>query len=225
MNTLERTPQSFAEQPVRIWLVEDNLDYSAEVEAAINQEADLCCDGAYTCCEDALLALSMSAAPALMLLDIGLPGMTGLEGIQRIRISAPQMQVVLLTSFDDTQRIFSALRAGASGYLLKSCTQEGIIAAVREVLAGGAPMSPSVAQSVLRFFQSMPPTGPDYGLTPRELSVLDMMIKGLLKKQVASELQISFHTVDTHLRSIYAKLHVNSRSSAVAKAVGERLIR
>ena len=132
-------PRQHSQPDIHIWLVEDNAIYAETVELALNQAEGFRCEAVYRRCEDALAALGKRLPPAVILLDIGLPGMTGLEGLHHIKTAAPQVQVVLLTSFDDTQRIFSALRSGASGYLLKSSSEAGILAAVREVLAGGSP--------------------------------------------------------------------------------------
>jgi DNA-binding NarL/FixJ family response regulator len=129
----------------------------------------------------------------------------------------------MLTAFDDSDKIFRAICAGASGYLLKTAPIERIVEAIEEALRGGAPLTPQVAQSVLRMFATLAQPAQDYGLTAREKKILELMTQGLIKKEIADRLGVSYHTVDTHLRNIYTKLHVHSRTGAVAKAIKERL--
>jgi DNA-binding NarL/FixJ family response regulator len=129
----------------------------------------------------------------------------------------------MLTVFDSHDKIFKAICAGASGYLLKTSPSEKIVESIHEAHAGGAPMTPQVARSVLDMFGRVSPPGEDYGLTSREQKILELMIQGMTKKEIADALAISYHTVDTHLRNIYTKLHVHTRTGAVAKALKERL--
>ncbi len=208
-----------------IWLVEDNATYRRTVGRLIDRLPGFRCAQLFTNCEDALAALAgHSAPPEIILLDVGLPGMSGLEGIRHFKECAPTIHVIVLTVFDDREKIFNAICAGASGYLLKTATEERIADALREVLNGGAPMTASIAQKVLeRFSQLASPKG-EYGLTSREREILELMVEGLIKKEIADRLSLSYHTVDTHLRNIYGKLHVHNRSEAVGKAVKERLV-
>lgn len=208
-----------------IWLVEDNATYRRTVGRLIDRLPGFRCAQSFTCCEDALAAMAASdGSPEIILLDVGLPGMSGLEGIRHFKERAPGVHVIVLTVFDDREKIFNAICAGASGYLLKTATEERIAEALREVLNGGAPMTASIAQKVLeRFSQLAGPKG-EYGLTGREQEILELMVAGLIKKEIADRLSLSYHTVDSHLRNIYGKLQVHNRSEAVGKAVKERLV-
>ncbi|MBI1176155.1 response regulator [bacterium] len=208
-----------------IWLVEDNATYARTVGRLINQLPGFCCPESFASCEDALAALRNGAnIPGIILLDVGLPGMSGLEGIRHFKVAVPQTLIIILTVFDDREKIFNAICAGASGYLLKTAPEEKITEALHEVLSGGAPMTASIAQKVLeRFSQLETPRG-EYGLTTREREILELMVNGLIKKEIADRLSLSYHTVDTHLRNIYGKLQVHNRSEAVGKALKERLL-
>lgn len=208
----------------RVWLVEDNQNYRETVAQVLNNLPGVTCDGVFGDCESALKALKGGQAPELLFLDLGLPGIGGIQAIPLIKEAAPRTGIIILTSFDDHDKIFKSICAGALGYLLKTAPIARIADAIQEAQAGGSPLSPQVAKSVLRMFGEMAPPKKDYGLTKREEEVLELMVKGLLVKQIASQLDVSFHTVDSHLRSIYSKLHVQSRSNAVAKAVKERLL-
>jgi DNA-binding NarL/FixJ family response regulator len=167
--------------------------------------------------------LAEGLLPDVILVDVELPGMNGIEAVQRIKAISPITRIIMLTVFDDHDKIFKAVCAGASGYLLKTSPVEKIVESIRDVYSGGAPMTPRVAHSVLEMFSRLMVPHQDYGLTAREQKILELMTEGLLKKEIADQLTLSYHTVDTHLRNIYAKLHVNTRSGAVAKALKERL--
>lgn len=208
-----------------VWLVEDHEDCRRMVARAVNRVEHLVCAHAFGRCEDVLAALEREPAPDVLLLDVGLPGMNGIEGTRQIKARAPATQVIMLTVYDDHEKVFQALCAGASGYLLKTADVEAIIGAIEQVLAGGAPMNPRVARLVLDMFTHLAvPPRKDYGLSPREREILEWMVQGLIKKEIAERCGLSYHTVDNHLRSIYTKLHVHTRSGAVAKAVTERLL-
>lgn len=208
-----------------IWLIEDNPTYGRTVGRLIDRLPGFRCSGVFVSCEDALAAIARNPGPPdVILLDVGLPGMSGLEGIRHFKSVAPETHIIILTVFDDREKIFNAICAGASGYLLKTSTEERIAEALREVVNGGAPMTASIAQKVLeRFSQLATPRG-EYGLTSREREILELMVDGLIKKEIADRLSLSYHTVDTHLRNIYGKLQVHNRSEAVGKALKERLL-
>jgi DNA-binding NarL/FixJ family response regulator len=159
----------------------------------------------------------------VMLLDVELAGMNGIEGLKKIKVISPTTRVIMLTVFEDHERVFRAICAGASGYLLKTSPFERILESVHQVMAGGSPMSPRVATSVLEMFTRMAGPKKDFGLTERERDVLELMKEGLTKKEIAGRLELSFHTVDDYLRNIYAKLHVHSQAGAVAKAMKHEL--
>lgn len=211
--------------PVNVWLVEDNHAFRNTVARVLGKIEGLDCSQQFPNAEDALDAMMGGAVPDVILLDVELPGQNGIEAVWKIKSVSPSTRVVMLTVFDDDEKVFKAICAGASGYLLKTSPVERIVESIYEVLAGGAPMAPRVAKSVLNMFAKMAQPKPDeaYGLTPREQKILELMTQGLIKKEIADKLSLSYHTVDTHLRNIYTKLHVHSRTGAVAKAINERL--
>lgn len=208
-----------------VWIVEDHEDCQRMVARVINRTATMRCAHAFSSCEDALATLTREPAPDVVLLDVGLPNMNGIQGIREIKTRSPSTHVVMLTVYDDHEKVFNAICAGASGYLLKTADDQAIIGAIQDVLNGGAPMNPRVARMVLEMFarQSIPMKR-DYGLSLRENQILELMSRGLIKKEIADQLNLSYHTVDNHLRSIYTKLHVHTRGGAVAKAFSERLV-
>jgi DNA-binding NarL/FixJ family response regulator len=208
-----------------VWLIEDHADSRRVLARVLNRAATMQCPCAFASCEEALAALQTNPHPDVVLLDIGLPGMNGIEGIRRIKALSPATHVIMLTVFDDQEKVFNAICAGASGYLLKTADEDAVAAAVQEVLHGGAPITPRVARLVLNMFPLRPaPPAQDYGLSDREREVLELMVQGLVKKEVADRLHVSYHTVDNHFRSIYTKLQVHTRGGAVARAVAEHLV-
>ncbi|MEI9918061.1 MAG: response regulator transcription factor [Bacteroidota bacterium] len=163
-----------------------------------------------------------SFQPDAILMDIDMPGMTGIEAVKKVRATGSAVPIIMLTVFDDNRNVFDAICAGASGYLLKKHISAKLFDALEEVLAGGAPMSPSVARMVIA---SMQPSAPNpYQLTPREKDVLASLSRGNSYKLIAAEFEISVDTVRTHLKKIYEKLHVHSQTEAVSKAINERLV-
>jgi len=212
--------------PVSVWLVEDNHTFRATVARVLNGIDGVECSQCFSNAEDALDALHGGGVPDVVLLDVELPGQNGIEAVQKIKSISPSTRIVMLTVFDDHEKIFKAVCAGASGYLLKTSTVDCIVESIHEALAGGAPMAPRVASSVLQMFSKMakPQQEQNYGLTSRERKVLELMTRGLIKKEIADNLSLSYHTVDTHLRNIYTKLHVHNRTGAVAKALTEKLL-
>ena len=210
---------------LRIWAVEDNAAYRSALTFVFKKAAGMELQ-TFSNAEDALAALRSADAPDALLLDVQLPGMDGISAISHFKELAPNVCIVMLTVFEDPQKVFRALCAGASGYLLKTLPAERIVEALREAVAGGAPMSPGVAKAVLGRFVELaaPGKGSDYDLSEREREVLELMTQGLIKKEIADRLGLSFHTVNAHLRNIYTKLHVGTRGAAVAKALKENLI-
>jgi len=210
--------------PLTLWLIEDNAPFRRTVQRVVSRMDSVENVRGFSSCEEALTALSKAAPPDIVLLDVGLPGMTGLEGIAPIKAAAPRAQIIILTAFEDDDKIFKAICAGASGYLLKTSTTAEIASAVAEVHRGGSPMTPRIARRVLEMFAKANPPKPDYSLSPREQEILQLLVQGKTVKEAAAALGISFHTADEYIRSVYQKLQVNSRGSAVAKAVKEKLV-
>jgi DNA-binding NarL/FixJ family response regulator len=208
-----------------VWLIEDHADSRRVLARVLNRTATMQCPCTFANCEDALAALQTNPHPDVVLLDIGLPGMSGIEGIRQIKAISPSTHVIMLTVFDDQEKVFNAICAGASGYLLKTVDEDAVAAAIQEVLQGGAPINPRVARLVLNMFTSRSaPPAENFGLSDREREVLELMVQGLVKKEVADRLHLSYHTVDNHFRSIYAKLQVHTRGGAVSKAVSKHLV-
>ncbi|MBM3832478.1 MAG: response regulator transcription factor [Verrucomicrobia bacterium] len=212
--------------PLRVWIVEDNAAYRASAARVIARIPNCGEVRTFPDCEETFSALAVESPPDILLLDLGLRGISGLEGLSRFKALAPELKILVLTSSDDHDRIFKAVCGGASGYLLKRAPLAKLNDAIREVLGGGAPMSPPVASAVLNMFAQLggaKPSRPDYGLAPREKQTLEGMVQGLTVKEIADRMQVSYHTADTYVRNIYAKLHVHSRAGAAAKAIRERL--
>ena len=209
---------------VNAWLVEDHKSYGSRLMRALNRLDGIRCEQRFTACEDAIAALPQRAAPHVLLLDVELPGMSGIDGIARLRQLAPQMAIVILTVFEDDNKIFRAICAGASGYLLKTSSIGDIAAALRTAATGGSPINPSIARRVLEMFSKANPPAKDYGLTPREKEILQLLVQGKTIKEAAAALEISYYTADEYIRGVYEKLQVRSRGSAVAKAVQEGLV-
>lgn len=207
-----------------IWIIEDHAAFRRTLVRVLNTETGLQCTRDFDSCEKALAALAHDEAPGLILLDVGLPGMSGLDGIRLLKERAPKSLVVILTVFEDDDKVFQAVCAGAAGYLLKTSSATDITQAVRDALAGGSPMTPRIARRVLDMFSKFAPKQGDYGLSDREKEILLLMTTGLIKKEIADKLTLSIHTVDTYLRRIYEKLEVNTRTGAVAKALKEGLV-
>ncbi|MDB4662954.1 response regulator transcription factor [Verrucomicrobiales bacterium] len=211
-------------EPTKIWVVEDNETLRKTVARVLNRQKDMTCVHQYERCEEAIDALVAGERPTVMLFDLGLPGMSGVEGIRQIKHALPEIEILVFSVFDDNEKVFSAICAGASGYLLKTSSMGEIPIAIREVIAGGAPINARIARRVLDMFSHLAPESRDYGLTEREKEVLEQMVGGLTKKEIADQLDLSFHTVDKHIRGIYSKLHVNTMTGAVAKALKEGLL-
>ena len=221
MSAKSSSPRSA--RAISVWLIEDNHSFRRTVVRILQGVPDLECTRHFANSEEAIEELSRGAVPDVVLLEVELPGINGLEAVKHIRSISPSTRVIMLTVFDDHDKIFRAICAGASGYLLKTSPVEKIIESIREAQDGGAPMTPRVARSVLDMFSRSSPPHQDYGLTSREQKILELMTQGLIKKEIADQLTLSYHTVDTHLRNIYSKLHVHTRTGAVSKALKEKL--
>jgi DNA-binding NarL/FixJ family response regulator len=205
--------------------VEDQAEIREGLRALIDDTDVFRCAGTFGSVEQVLEAWRPGLAD-ILLMDLGLPGLSGLEGMQRLKLIDPDLQLVALTVYEDDDRIFDALCAGASGYLLKKTPPARLIECLDDVRRGGAPMSPEVASRVLRIFRELRrPVGGTHHLTPHELRILQLLAEGHSYKTAAGVLSSSVHTVAFHMKSIYAKLQVHSKSEAVAKALRHRLVR
>ena len=210
--------------PIQVAIIEDQREVREGLEALINGTYGFRCTAGYRTMEDALARFGTDL-PDVILTDIGLPGMSGVEGIRILRERYAQVPVVALTVYDDDREVFAALCAGASGYLLKNTPPARLLESVREVVEGGAPMSPEVARRVIRLFREFrPPERASYHLTPQETELLRLLVEGHYYKTAADKLGITVHTVSFHLRNIYSKLEVHSKTEAVAKALREGLV-
>jgi DNA-binding NarL/FixJ family response regulator len=205
-----------------LWILEDHAPLRRSLELVFEQDPEIRCTASFGNGDSLLRALAKGEPPDVILTDLGLPGTSGLEVIPQILALFPEITLLVLTVYEDEEKVFRALCAGASGYLLKTGSAESMVTAVREALAGGAPMSPQIARRVLSFLPQMAgrrQPAEEFGLTEREREILRWLVDGLTKKELAARLSLSVHTVDTHLRRIYSKLHVHNRSGAVARAL------
>ena len=208
----------------RVCLVEDDPT-AAELLADYIRGDDLEISEHYGSAEEAMAGIPAGPLPDVVLMDVGLPGMSGTEATRRLKESIPDLEVLMLTTFEDSGTILDAIKAGASGYVLKASSSQEIRDAIFEVCRGGSYLSGPVARKLLAEFQSPPPdagaeTGTLQTLTARERTILDLLVRGRSYKLIAAELGISVHTVNNHIRHIYRKLQVNSRAEAVARALG-----
>jgi DNA-binding NarL/FixJ family response regulator len=208
----------------RVVIVEDLREVREGLTMLINGSPGFTCVARHRTMESALRSMT-DEHPDLILTDIGLPGMSGIDGIRILRNRFPQVPILALTVYNDDDKIFEALCAGATGYLLKNTAPARLLEALSEAIDGGAPMSPGVARRVVEIFRTFrPPQPSSYDLTPQETALLKLLVEGHHYKTAASALKITTNTVSFHLKNIYAKLQVHSKSEAVAKALRERLI-
>jgi DNA-binding NarL/FixJ family response regulator len=203
--------------PIHVSIVEDSDQVRGTLARLINRAEGFRCLSQYANAEDALDGLPRER-PAVVLMDINLPGMNGVECVRRLKQVAPEIQAIMLTVYEDTENIFNALAAGATGYLLKRTSTAELIAAIRDVHQGGSPMTTHIARKVVQSFQRSGASAKSTeNLSPREQEVLDYLAKGFLYKEIADNLGISYETVHTYIRRIYEKLQVRTRTEAVAK--------
>ena len=203
--------------PITVSIVEDNDQLRATLARVINRAEGFQCLSHYANAEDALKDLP-NIRPGVVLMDINLPGMNGVECVRQLKQLLPPTQVMMLTVYEDTENIFNALAAGASGYMLKRTPRDELLDAIREVHRGGSPMTTHIARKVVQSFQKTPAmTEATENLSPREAEVLDLLSQGLIYKEISDKLGISYETVHTYIRRIYEKLQVRTRTEAVAK--------
>jgi DNA-binding NarL/FixJ family response regulator len=205
---------------ITICIVEDDSRIRWGLSAILQEVPDFECVGEFASGEEALKHLP-KLNPKVVIMDVNLPGMSGIDCVQRLTACENAPQVIMLTVRQDSEIIFASLAAGACGYLLKPPTANQLVDAVRDVFAGGAPMTASIARRVAQSFKKQQTKTPEtYSLTPREVQVLELLTKGFAYKEVAADLEISYSTVQRHIESIYRKLHVHSRTHAVTKFLG-----
>ena len=210
---------------IRVAIFEDNKHLRESLYYLINGTPGFSCTGAYPDCNDAVFQITKDT-PDVILMDIEMPGLNGIQGVKLIKSKFPQVHVLMQTIFHDENNIFDAICAGASGYILKSTTPAEYITAIKDVYNGGSPMTGSIARKVLELFQKniQVKEKKDYQLTPKEKEMLQFMVQGKSFKMIAEAAGISYETVRTHMKNIYAKLHVNSNTEAVSKVLKEKLL-
>jgi DNA-binding NarL/FixJ family response regulator len=228
MNDIAEKPRPHADRqpdaPIRVVIIEDLREVREGLAMLINGTTGFHCESSYRTMEEALEGIA-GTRPDVILTDIGLPGMNGIDGTRILRERLPDVPILALSVYDDDDNVFNAICAGASGYLLKNTPPARLLESLRDVADGGAPMSPEVARRVVKIFREFrPPARADYHLTPQETDLLKLMVEGHHYKTAAHEMGISVHTVSFHLKNIYGKLQVHSKTEAVAKALRERLI-
>jgi DNA-binding NarL/FixJ family response regulator len=210
---------------IKVAIFEDNAQLREMLFQIINLAEGLSCTGAYGDAMDLEFKIRRSQ-PEIVLMDIDMPVINGIEAVRIITEKFPDVRIMMQTVFEDNEKVFDSICAGASGYLLKNCLSEQIISAIRELKNGGAPMSPGIAKKVIHRFQEQNPyiKNEDYQLTGREKEVLTCLTKGMSYKMIAEACFISIDTVKFHIKKIYEKLHVNSKSEAVMKAMKNRIV-
>ena len=205
---------------ITVAIVEDDALVRQSLADILKRGPGVVCVGEHGTAEEAVREIPR-VQPKVVLMDINLPGMDGVHCVRRLSELTPATQVVMLTVYDDTDAIFNSLAAGAHGYLLKPISSEQLLLAIRDVYAGGAPMTSDIARKVVQAFKRPAPTVAETeNLSPREQEVLNFLAKGYLYKEIAEQLNISYGTVHTHIERIFKKLHVRSRGQAVAKYLG-----
>ena len=204
---------------IKIAIVEDNNTLRSSLESLFNRTDGMRCVASLNNLLNVISEIR-SAQPDVILMDIGLPNISGIEGVRTVKTHFPAIQILMFTVFDDDEKIFDAIRAGASGYLLKKTPPGEIVDAIRELYQGGAPMTTSIARRVIQSFQTAPPSHvQDYQLTVRENEILYSLVDGLSYKKIADKYCVSISTIRTHICNIYNKLHVNSKAEAVARVL------
>ena len=208
---------------INIWIVEDDAGYRSNLRRSLEQEEHITCGRVFPSCIELLEAIKEEIPPDLVLMDLGLPEMSGVEGILKLKAIAPDVTVIVLTVFEDKKKVLESLDAGAAGYLLKTAMPDEIIRGLNQVFLGGAALSPPVAKLILEEVRKPSPSE-QFSLSEREIEVLEKLATGLLLKEIAIELDIARSTVAGHLERIYDKLQVHSQSGAVAKALRAGII-
>ncbi|MEM0965834.1 MAG: response regulator transcription factor [Verrucomicrobiota bacterium] len=208
--------------PINVWIVEDDAGYRRNLQRSLSRQENVTCDRVFPSCVEFLEAAKEGPRPDIILMDLGLPEMSGIEGIRRLLSIVPDATVIVLTVVEEKGKVLEALDAGATGYLLKTSSTVEIVNALRQVFMGGAALSPGIARLVLEEFRK--PASNDFELSQREIEVLEWLSQGLAVKEIAARLDISRATAAFHLGNIYQKLNVQSQTGAVAKALRSGII-
>jgi DNA-binding NarL/FixJ family response regulator len=212
-----KSKQKIKAMPIKVAIVDDDEYVRANFASAVDHFAGCQCVGQFCSSEDAVNNLP-ALGPEVVLMDINMPGQSGIECVRQIKADHPDIEFIMLTVYEDTESIFNALAAGASGYLLKQATRDELHAAINQVHSGGAPMTGHIARKVVQTFRHPAPSESQTTmLTPREQQVLELLAKGFLYKEIAESLEIGYDTVHNHIRHVYEKLRVRSRSQAISK--------
>lgn len=211
-------------QPIRLVLIEDHADFRESVSMVLEERGGYQCVGGFSTMEDALEAFRGGLEADVVLSDLGLPGMSGIEGIRQIRALLPRVQVLVLTAFTDREKVFAALEAGAHGYLVKAGSATRLIETLEEILAGGTPLDPKIAGMILQTFRRLSPIQGAETLSSRECEVLQLAAKGLTRPEIADQLGVSQHSVTEYIRRAFDKLHVRSLPAAVSEAIRRGLL-
>ena len=223
---MSETNTAVAAKTINVAIIEDRREIREGLAMLISGTEGFTCKNKYGSMEEGLRRIHSADLPDIVLCDIGLPGMDGIEGIKILKEKFPELLVTMLTIYDDDERIFNALCAGACGYLLKKTPPVRLLDALREAVAGGSPMSPEVARRVITLFREIrPPERADYDLTPHETKLLKMLVEGHNYKTAALEIGVTVHAISFHMRNIYEKLQVHSKTEAVTVALRDRLVR
>jgi DNA-binding NarL/FixJ family response regulator len=209
---------------IKVTIFDDNDSLRDSVAMLLQETNDFTLMGSYAHCLDVTDNIK-ETKPDVVIMDIDMPGMNGIEGVKLIRKNFPGVQILMLTVFDDDEKVFAAIKAGAGGYILKNAEPKNLMQAISEVYNGGAPMTPGIAKKVLHQFQAiLPEEEKDYHLSTREKEVLGLLVDGLSYKMIAGKLNITYDTVRAHMKKIYEKLHVASMTEAVAKAINQNIV-
>ena len=209
---------------IRVAIFEDNKHLRETLQLLINSSGTYTCVGAYSNCDEMIPMLEVYPCD-IVLMDIEMPGMNGIEATRLLKEHFPGVQVLIQTVFFEDEYIFNAICAGASGYILKTTSPQGYLQAIADVHSGGSPMTPGIARRMLELFKTnLQPTSTEYGLSTQEKKVLQLLVDGKSYKMIAADLSIAFDTVKSHVKNIYAKLHVNSGTEAVSKAIRDRIV-
>ena len=208
---------------IKVIIFDDNDSLRDSVAMLLKESGDFTLAGAYADCLDVTNNIR-NTKPDVVIMDIDMPGMNGIEAVKVLRNNFPPVQVLMFTVFDDDEKVFAAIKAGAGGYILKNADPKNLLHAISEVYNGGAPMTPGIARKVLhQFYDMLPEEKKDYHLSIREKEVLGLLVDGYSYKMIAGKLSITYDTVRAHMKKIYEKLHVASMTEAVAKAINQKL--